>query len=74
MKDNLIPVQGERDLFRDPYTNAIVNKNSRDYQSYITRKKANSHNNEKIQTIENELSSLKEDINEIKNLLRSYLK
>ena len=36
---NLIPVEGEKDLFRDPKTNAIINTNQSDYLSYINNRK-----------------------------------
>ena len=39
MTDNLIPVEGENYLFRDTKSNAIINTNSSDHNSYISRKK-----------------------------------
>lgn len=70
MKRELIPVEGERNLFRDPQTNAIVNVSSNDYISYIKRKSAKLSSDSKIKEIEDSISTLKDDINEIKTLLR----
>lgn len=73
MKRELIPVEGERNLFRDPRTNAIINNNSSDYISYIKRKDARLASDCRIQEIEDNISSLKNDIGEIKELLRGIL-
>jgi len=61
--DNLIPVEGERHLFRDKNTGAIVNTDSSSYDQYIKMKK-------RKQSERDELDSLKQDIEEIKSLLR----
>jgi len=61
--DNLIPVEGERHLFRDKNTGAIVNTDSSSYDQYIKMKK-------RKQSEGDELDSLKQDIEEIKSLLR----
>ena len=42
-----------------------------DYQEYLTRKTIKNKENEKIQNLESDLAILKDDIGEIKNLLRS---
>jgi SPX domain protein involved in polyphosphate accumulation len=61
--DNLIPVEGERHLFRDKNTGAIVNTDSSSYDQYIKMK-------QRKQSERDELDSLKQDIEEIKSLLR----
>jgi hypothetical protein len=70
---NLIPVEGQKDLYRDPKTNAIVNTNEQDYQNYISRKKNLENEKVKLETIENDISNLKNDLSEIKSLLRSLI-
>ncbi len=35
---NLIPVEGNADLVRDPNTDQIINTNESAYQQYITRR------------------------------------
>jgi len=73
MKNELIKVDGEKNLFRDPQTNAILNNNQSDYFTYMKRRESKNKDKEKIENIENEIFSLKEDIGEIKNLLRGLL-
>ena len=61
--ENLIPVKGHSNLFRDKNTGAIVNNDSSGYAQY---KKMN----RKKQTEREELDTIKSDIEEIKSLLR----
>jgi hypothetical protein len=69
--DDYLKVEGNSNLFRDPKTNSIINANMSDYQEYLTRKTIKNKENEKIQNLESDLAILKDDIGEIKNLLRS---
>ena len=64
MTDNLIPVEGENYLFRDTTSNAIINTNSSDYNSYISRKQFQQSEKERLDNLESE-------IGEIKSLLKS---
>lgn len=66
-------VEGHSDLARDPKTNSIINVNSLDYEKYITRKKSKEKKDEKLNEIENEVFSIKKDLNEIKFLLQEFL-
>ncbi len=68
---NLIPVEGEKDLFRDPRTNAIINTNQSDYLTYINNRKMRQNEKNKIDILEKDVNSIKNDLNEIKSLLRS---
>ena len=68
---NLIPVEGEKDLFRDPRTNAIINTNQSDYLNYINCRKMRQNEKNKIDILEKDVNSIKNDLNEIKSLLRS---
>ena len=58
---------------RDQKTNSIINTNMSEYQEYVSRKKAKSEENQKVQNLEKDLANMKDDINEIKNLLRSLV-
>lgn len=58
---------------RDENTNSIVNTNMSEYQEYVSRRNAKSEENQKVQNIEEELASMKDDIDEIKMLLRSLI-
>lgn len=68
---NLIPVEGENHLFRDPNTNAIVNTNQSDHKMYLARKQIQEKEKDKINCMERDINSIKNDLDEIKSLLRS---
>jgi len=68
-----LKVEGYSHLIRDRNTNSIVNTNMSEYQEYVSRRNAKSEENQKVQNIEEELANMKDDINEIKNLLRSLV-
>jgi SPX domain protein involved in polyphosphate accumulation len=61
--DDLIRVEGEKHLYRDRETGAIVNTDSSGYNQYVKMKK-------RRQTQKEELDTLKKDIEEIKSLLK----
>lgn len=63
-------VSGHSNLIRDEETKAIINTSMNDYNSYLEQRKIKEKESEKINTIEKEVSNMKEDLNEIKNLLR----
>jgi len=58
---------------RDGNTNSIVNTNMSEYQEYVSRRNAKSEENQKVQNLEEELGTIKDDINEIKFLLKELL-
>lgn len=66
-----LKVEGHGHLVRDPKTNSIINTNMLDHQEYVSRRNAKSEESRKIQNIEEEVASLKNDLTEIKDLLRS---
>lgn len=70
---NYLKVDGHSHLMRDQKTNSIINTNMSEYQEYVSRKKAKSEENQKVQNLEKDLANMKDDINEIKNLLRSLV-
>jgi len=65
-----LKIEGHDNLLRDPNTNSIVNTNMAEYQEYIMRKKSKDEENQKIQTLESDVASMKDDLDEIKILLR----
>ena len=73
MEKEYLKVEGYNNLLRDPDTNSIVNTNMSEYEQYLARRKTKSEENEKVQNLEEELASMKSDIDEIKFLLRSLV-
>ena len=64
-------VEGHNNLIRDEHTNAILNNNSSEYDNYIRMRAKRKQGTDRIDTMEDDLKSLKDDINEIKTLLRA---
>jgi hypothetical protein len=70
---NYLKVEGHSNLLRDPNTNSIINTNMSEYQEYIIRRDSKSEKNQKIQNLESDVANIKNDLDEIKLLLRSLL-
>jgi hypothetical protein len=68
---NYSRVQGYEHLIRDETTKSIININVSEYENYMQMKTIKEKETQKIQKIEDDLGSLKNDIDEIKNLLRN---
>jgi hypothetical protein len=65
--------KGHKDLARDPETNTIVNVNKVSYDQYIASRNAKSEKNQKVQTMEQDLANVKDELNEIKSLLKELI-
>ena len=63
----MIPVEGHKNLFRDEKTGAILSTDDKGYNHYVSKK--NKRIDERA-----ELDKMKEDINEIKQLLKNLTK
>ena len=64
-------VDGHNNLIRDENTNAILNTNLSEYDNYIRMRAKRKEGTNRIDNMEDDLKSLKDDINEIKTLLRA---
>tara|TARA_R100000005_G_C4902039_1_gene143750 strand:+ start:494 stop:715 length:222 start_codon:yes stop_codon:yes gene_type:complete len=58
-------------LVRDESTKAILNTNLTDYNNYLKLKKSKEIEAKRMQKLESDVSNLKTDLDEIKDLLRS---
>ena len=63
--------KGHNDLIRDETSNAILNTNSSEYDNYLSHRAKRKQGTDRIDNMENDLKNLKDDINEIKTLLRA---
>ena len=68
-----LKVEGHGELYRDSTTNSIVNRNTSDYNTYMSQKKMRTSENQKVDTMEQDLAHLKNEINEIKSLLKDLV-
>lgn len=65
-------VQDNEHLLRDLKTNAIINSDYNSYQLYEQSYVQKYNEKIRISNLENEVTSIKNDLNEIKLLLRSF--
>jgi hypothetical protein len=66
-------IDGNKDLARDPITNAIININELNYDQYVSIRKLKNKKNQVVDTIEEDINDLKNEINEIKSLLKELV-
>ena len=60
-------------LIRNTKSNCIVNTNKAEYEEYVTRRKLKKSEKNKVENIERDISTLRNEITEIKDLLRSLV-
>ena len=65
-----LKVQGHVGLVRDSLSKAIVNTNRSEYESYMNRVRAREHQGDEIRSAIKEINSLKQELLEIKSLLK----
>lgn len=66
-----LKVEGHSNLVRDEKTKAILNTNMSDYENYMKVKRIKDSESKKINDLEIDMKNIKDDLNEIKNLLRN---
>lgn len=69
MKHKYAKVEGYPNLLRDLDTNAIINVDSLESDNYERSRKINQRKKEELNIIKSDIVSMKESINEIKDLL-----
>ena len=69
-----IKVEGYDSLVRDIRSNAIVNTNKSEYQIYMNRIKSREQQGDQIRTTIKEINILKQELFEIKELLKEVIK
>jgi len=65
MSDELAKVEGHIGLYRDEKTQAIINKDSASYNSYIERRQALRNKRDEFENLQNEVSELKHLITQL---------
>jgi len=69
-----IKVEGHSSLVRDIRSNAIVNTNKSEYKLYMNRIKSREQQGDQIRNTIKEINILKQELFEIKNLLKEVIK
>ena len=70
---NYIKVKDNEHLIRNTNSNCIVNTNKAEYEEYLTRRKLKNSEKSKVENLERDMSTLRNEITEIKDLLRSLV-
>ena len=68
---DFIKVKDNEHLIKNTKSNFIVNTNKSEYDEYIARRKLKQSEKQKVENIERDISTLRNEITEIKDLLRS---
>jgi len=66
---NLIPVEGRPNLYRDKNSGAIINTDASAYQQHLKYMQKTQSEQIRMETIENDVNSIKNEISELKSLL-----
>ena len=67
----MIPVEGHKNLFRDPKTNAIINKDNIAYENYIAMRNRNNLKQAELDGMRRELDELKSLLNDLASKITS---
>ena len=68
-----IKVKDNEHLIKNTKSNFIVNTNKSEYDEYISRRKLKQSEKQKVENIERDISTLRNEITEIKDMLRSLV-
>lgn len=70
---DVLKVEGNSSLVRDSNSQAILNINDLEREAYLKQRQALSRNKNKVESLEEEVKSLKSDLQDIKDLLGKLL-
>lgn len=73
MDYNYIKVKDHTNLVRDQKTQAILNIDMKEYNNYMKIKQIKDNESNRVKKLESDVSGMKDDLNDIKNLLRSLI-
>ena len=63
-----LKVKDNEHLIRNSKSNCIVNTNKAEYEEYLTRRKLKKSEKNKVDNLERDISTLRDEITEIKDL------
>ena len=66
-------VQGRTDIVRDPHSGAIINVDVASHEAAVTASKARQLAKEQINLNTNDINSIKEELSDIKSLLKQLV-
>ena len=73
MSKTFLKVEGHTSLIRDVRSNAIVNSNVSEFQTYMKRVKDREQQGDQIRSAVKEINTLKKELREIKGLIKELV-
>ena len=70
---DFIKVKNNEHLVKNTKSNFIINTNKAEYDEYLTRRKLKQNEKNKVDNLERDISTLRDEITEIKDMLRSLV-
>ena len=67
----MLPVEGHKNLFRDENNNAIISTDEAAYNDYMNNRRINSDRQAELDTMKNEIETLKSMLNELASKITS---
>ncbi len=71
--EKYIKVETDKSLVRDLNSNAIINQNQSEFDKFLELSRKKHEEKKKFDNMRSDLDSLKQDMNEIKTLLRNIM-
>ena len=68
-----LKVESDHGLLRDVSNNAIVNNNFNEYEQFVQISKLKYNEKKEIEDLKSDVNSMKNDLDEIKSLLKSIV-
>ena len=70
---DFVKVKNNEHLVKNTKSNFIINTNKAEYEEYLTRRKLKQNEKNKVDNLERDISTLRDEITEIKDMLRSLV-
>ena len=70
---DFVKVKNNEHLVKNTKSNFIINTNKAEHEEYLTRRKLKQNEKNKVENIERDISTLRNAITEIKDMLRSLV-
>jgi hypothetical protein len=74
MEQNYLKVENKEHLYRNVENNSIINSDYESYKVYEEMYRRKYNEKKRIESLENDINSMKSDLKEIKDLLRNFSK
>ena len=69
----MLKIEERKDLYKDPHSKGIINTDINAYQLAIARSKERQKQKERLEDVDNQIQSLREDMDLIKSMLQKIV-